>query len=608
MEAEVYRWGPRPTADGVEFRFWAPSVSAVELVLDGPGRSGAGPMQRADDGWWRLSVTGAAPGTRYGFRLPDGLLVPDPASRLQADDVHGLSVVVDSAGYVWKHDAWTGPPWPEAVIYELHVGAFTPQGTFRAAIDKLDVLVDLGVTAVELLPVAEFPGARNWGYDGVLPFAPDRRYGSPDDLRALVDAAHGRGLTMLLDVVYNHFGPDGNYLGAYAKPFFTGRHHTPWGDAINFDDGPYTHVVRRFFIENAVYWLDEYRFDGLRLDAVHAIMDDSEPHILAELAERVRAGPGARRPVHLVLENDHNEAHWLDRRGGYDAQWNDDFHHALHVALTGESDSYYGDYADRPVARLLRTLTEGFAYQGEVSGHRGQPRGQPSAALPPAAFVSFLQNHDQVGNRAFGERIHELAAADALTAATAILLLCPMPPLLFMGQEWCASSRFPFFCDFAGELGEAVKAGRIREFERFAAFRDAAARRRIPDPTSAATFAAAKLRWQERLDADHEPWWRLHQHLLTIRHRHLTPLLAGVGGGSGEGRLLGERALAVTWELAGGARYHLHANLGEAPLELPAAPPGVPVYRTPGDAAAATALLPWSVVFTLEGGDGEAGS
>jgi maltooligosyltrehalose trehalohydrolase len=609
MDAEVWRWGPRLRADGVDFRLWAPSVNALELVLHAADGAVIRPMARADNGWWSLGVDGIGAGTRYGFRLPDGLQVPDPASRFQPDDVHGSSQVVDSGAYRWRCEDWAGLPWHEAVVYELHVGTFTPEGTFRAAIDKLDILVDLGVTALELLPVADFPGARNWGYDGVLPFAPDNCYGTPDDLRALVDAAHERGLMMLLDVVYNHFGPDGNYLAAYAQPFFTERHHTPWGAAINFDDGPDTAAVRRFFIENALYWLEDFRFDGLRLDAVHAILDDSAPHILAELAGRVRSGPGARRPVHLVLENDDNGARWLRRGGGYDAQWNDDFHHALHATVTGESDSYYGDYADRPVAHLMRTLTEGFAYQGEVSPHRGRRRGESSAGLPPHAFVSFLQNHDQVGNRAFGDRIHEVTSPEALTAATAILLLSPMPPLLFMGQEWCASSPFPFFCDFTGDLAEAVKAGRLREFERFDAFRDPQVRQRIPDPTAEQTFRAARLLWHERLEPDHEPWWRLHRNLLTIRRRDLTPLLAGADTGRGQARLAGDRGLAVTWVLAGGARYHLLANLGDRPLDLPGPPPGLLIYATPGVTAGAgidraVPLPPWSAVFTLRRGGG----
>ena len=601
-------WGPRLAERGVEFRLWAPSVDALDLLIDGRDGPEVYPMNPAGDGWWRLTVERAGPGTRYRFRLPDGVTVPDPASRWQPEDVHGASEVLDPAAYAWRADGWSGRPWHEAVVYELHVGTFTPEGTYRAVIDKLDTLVDLGVTAVELMPIADFPGSRNWGYDGVLPFAPDGAYGTPDDLRALVDAAHERGLMVLLDVVYNHFGPEGNYLGSYAKPFFSNRLLTPWGDAVNFDTGPDTAVTRGFFVENALFWLTDYRFDGLRLDAVHAICDDSDPHILTELAERVRRSVGSERHVHLVLENDDNEARWLQegRVGGYEAQWNDDFHHALHVTVTGESDSYYGDYADKPVAHLLRTLVEGFAYQGETSPHRGDARGEPSAGLPPTAFVAFLQNHDQVGNRAFGERIHELTTGPALEAATAVLLLSPMPPLLFMGQEWCASQPFPFFCDFSGELARSITEGRLREFGRFEAFRDPAVRERIPDPVQPATFTGAKLDWEALSEPDHERWWRLHQQLLALRRRHLMPLLDGLDKGDASGRLLDERALSVVWRLAGGVRWGLHANLGDHPVALPEAPSGDRIYATPGLGAfgAAPVLPPWSVVITRDGGDG----
>jgi malto-oligosyltrehalose trehalohydrolase len=395
-------------------------------------------MTQAADGWWELNVEGVGQGCLYRYRLDDGLEVPDPASRFQPKDCDGPSEVVDPRAYVWRAADWTGRPWQEAVIYELHVGTFTPEGTYGAAAGKLAALADLGITAIELMPVADFSGRWNWGYDGVLLYAPDSSYGTPDELKALIDAAHELGLMVLLDVVYNHFGPEGNYLSRYASSFFTDRHATPWGDAINFDTGVERRWVRDFFIQNALYWLEEFRFDGLRLDAVHSICDESGDHLLAELAREVRRGPGEGRHVHLILENDANEAHLLvpDDGGGYDAQWNDDFHHAAHVLLTGETAGYYVDYADDPAAHLARTLTEGFAYQGQRSDYHGDPRGEPSGQLPPRAFVAFLQNHDQVGNRAYGERIHELCAAGPLRAATEILLLSPMPPLVFMGQEW----------------------------------------------------------------------------------------------------------------------------------------------------------------------------
>ncbi len=340
-----------------------------------------------------MSGPEAGIGSRYRFQIEDGLLVPDPASRLQPEGVHGVSVVTDPLAWHWRDGDWTGRPLREAVFYELHVGTFSAAGSYAGVRQRLDYLADLGVTAIELMPVAAFAGCRNWGYDGVLPFAPSSCYGSPDDLKQLVEAAHRKGMMVFLDVVYNHFGPEGNYLHLYASSFFTDRFDTPWGEAIRFS-GPLCRWVRRFFIENALYWLEEFHFDGLRLDAVHAIFDDSQPDILEELATAVREGPGKGRQVHLVLENDGNEVRYLAREKGrpsfYDAQWNDDAHHAMHVLISGETDGYYLDYAENPAARLGRCLAEGFAYQGEESAWRGgRRRGSPSAGLPPIAFVDF---------------------------------------------------------------------------------------------------------------------------------------------------------------------------------------------------------------------------
>ena len=348
-------YGAQITGQGVRFRLWAPSCEKVALCLaDGP-RERMLPMGACGNGWFELTAPRTGAGTRYRFEVNDGLCVPDPASRFNPDDVHGASEVIDPADFDWQDAAWRGRPWEEAVIYELHVGTFSPEGTFTGLMERLDYLVELGVTAIELMPVADFPGARNWGYDGVLPDAPDSRYGRPDDLKALIQAAHAKGLMVLLDVVYNHFGPEGNYLHVYAKEFFSEDHHTPWGAAINFD-GPGSRDVREFFIHNALYWLHEYHFDGLRLDAVHAIADDSEPHIFVELAERAHTSVGWKRQVHLILENDANEARHLGRgREQYAAQWNDDLHHALHVLATGETDGYYADDAERtgPPPRAL---------------------------------------------------------------------------------------------------------------------------------------------------------------------------------------------------------------------------------------------------------------
>ena len=394
----------------VRFRLWAPAAHQVELRLTGANGSVQIPFERCDKGWFELVTDAASAGTQYRFRIDGAQEVPDPASRFQPQDVHGPSEVVDPNAFDWSDSAWHGRRWEEAVIYELHVGAFTSRGTFSAVRERLDYLADLGITAIELMPIADFPGQRNWGYDGVFLFAPDSIYGRPEDLKELVQGAHERGIMVLLDVVYNHFGPEGNYLRFYAPQFFTDRHRTPWGDGINFD-GPESRVVRDFFIHNALYWLTEYHFDGLRLDAVHAIIDDSTPDILTELADAVRSSIEPDRHVHLILENDRNQARYLRRKEHcqpkwYTAQWNDDVHHALHVLITGERDGYYLDYSERPLDQLGRCLVEGFAYQGEVSLHRdGETRGEPSRGLPLSAFVSFLQNHDQIGNRAFGERI-----------------------------------------------------------------------------------------------------------------------------------------------------------------------------------------------------------
>lgn len=596
-------FGAEAVAGGVRFRLWAPSARRVDLCLE----EGAGrllPMAPLPGGWHEIVTDAAAPGSRYCFRIDGETRVPDPASRCNPEGVHGPSMVWDPLAFDWQDGAWRGRPWEEAVVYELHVGTFTPQGTFAAAADKLGYLADLGVTAVELMPVAEFPGRRNWGYDGVLAFAPHADYGSPDDLKALVQAAHGHGLMVLLDVVYNHFGPEGNYLHIYAEDFFNPRHETPWGAAINFD-GPGCETVRAFVVHNALYWLEEFRLDGLRLDAVHAIMDDSRPHILAELADAVHARFADERPVHLVLENDHNHAGYLTRDPlpRYRAQWNDDFHHAVHVLVTGERDGYYTDYGAKPVYYLGRCLAEGFAYQGETSAYRGgRPRGQPSRHLPPAAFVNFLQNHDQVGNRALGERLSMLAPAQALEAAEAITLLAPQPPLLFMGQEFAAATPFLFFCDFSGELAEAVREGRRQEFARFAAFDDAEKRRRIPDPNDEATFLRSRLDWDSAGRAPHARWLTRYKELLRLRHREIVPRLAGMQGGAAEFRLQGTE-LAVDWLLGDGSRLTLLANMGANPVAAPVRPPGRLLYATHGELEGRLAsgiLPPWTVAWFLK--------
>jgi maltooligosyltrehalose trehalohydrolase len=591
---------------GVRFALWAP---AVELVMLEHGADlGAGArehrMLRDAEGWHRLELEEARPGDSYRFRLPDGLRVPDPASRFNPEDVHGASRVVDPAAYAWQHHGWRGRPWEEAVIYELHVGTFTAEGTFAAARQRLQALAELGITAVELMPLADFPGQRNWGYDGVLQFAPDAAYGTPDELKALVDTAHGLGLMMLIDVVYNHFGPEGNYLHAYCPQFFNPAHQTPWGAAINYD-GEAARTVRDFFIHNALYWVEEFGFDGLRMDAIHAIRDNSGKHIVREICEAMHDGPGRERQLHVVLENDANQASLLERNAqgvplAATAQWNDDLHHAAHVLITGEADGYYTDYADAPVARFGRALAEGFIYQGQPSPFReGELRGEPSTHLPLAAFVSYLQTHDQVGNRAFGERIHMLGDAAMLRAATACVLLSPHVPMLFMGEEFAASTPFQYFCDFGPELAAAVSRGRREEFGRFAAFADEAARARIPDPNAEASFMASKLRWEERDVPHHNARLAEVRELLALRQQRLVPLLAGQRGA---GRFRCEGALLhVDWTLGSGAALHLLANFGLEEMAS-AAPPGDLLWSV-GAAQAANAaslnLAPGAVRATL---------
>ena len=548
---------------GVRFRLWAPAAKRVDLKIG----TNFHEMSAAADGWFEQDVEHARAGTRYQYRIDGGPLVPDPASRFQPQDVDGPSEVIDPRAFKLKD--WRTPPWTEAVLYELHVGTFTAEGTYRGALSKLDQLKDTGITAIELMPLSDFGGRRNWGYDGVLPFAPDSAYGRPEDLKALIQAAHDRGLMVFLDVVYNHFGPKGNYLGVYAPQFFTDRHHTPWGAAIDFSQP----AVRQYFIQNALYWLGEYRFDGLRFDAVHAIVDESPLHILDEIRAKVREKFGETK--HLVLENDANQARFIGP-GKYTAQWNDDAHHGFHVLATGEEDGYYVAYSDAPAKHLARCLAEGFAYQGERSPFSNEPRGEPSGHLPPSCFVDFMQNHDQVGNRALGERLISLADEKKLKALSAIHLLAPAIPLLFMGEEWGCRQPFLFFCDFDGDLGEAVRKGRRAEFARFASFGG-----EVPDPLDEETFKRSTLRWE---DAD--PRWLAHyRELLALRRRVIMPRAFAPG----RYRMLGKRAFEVSWD---GLR--LIANLSDQAVKVPK-PEGTPLWSNgkPGD--------PWSVCWWTRG-------
>lgn len=601
-------FGAQIVPGGVRFRLWAPDCDTVSLVIEGPGESREIPLERDANGWCETTVEGAGAGTRYRYRIDGDLKVPDTASRFQPDDVHGASEVIDPAAYTWRCTEWAGRPWEEVVLYECHIGTFTPEGTFLAAIEKLDYLVDLGITALELMPVADFPGDRNWGYDGACLFAPDSRYGRPEDLKTLIDAAHERGLMVFLDVVYNHFGPEGNYLYCYAKRFFNPERHTPWGAAINFD-GRDSLVVRDFFAENARYWIDEYRFDGLRFDAVHAIEDLSEPHILNEIAVRVRAavhsGAHAHRHVHLVLENDKNESRYLGRDDhlrphAYVAQWNDDIHHAYHVLTTGEDRGYYADYADDPGRHLARCLTQGFAYQGDPSPFRdGEIRGEPSAQLPPTAFVNFVQNHDQVGNRAFGERLTLLAPEPAVLCAATTLLLSPSPPLLFMGEEWGADEPFLFFCDLGPDLKDPVREGRRREFASFPEFQDPESRERIPDPTDEETFRRSQLDWSALAKPKHRVLLDHYKRLLALRRTELAPRLHGIAGSSGSVVWRDGKAMRLEWRLGDGSTLSLLANVAADAARWPGETP-------PGRVLTATAetapdrLPPWFAAWYLD--------
>jgi malto-oligosyltrehalose trehalohydrolase len=558
-------------------------------------------MEKRPGGWHALISRQSKAGDRYQFLLEDNTHVPDPASRYQPEDVHGPSQVIDPAAYEWENNQWTGRPWHECVLYELHVGTFTPEGTFRAIIGKLDHLRDLGITALELMPVSDFPGQRNWGYDGVLLYAPDSVYGTPDDLKALIDAAHGKGLAIFLDVVYNHFGPDGNFLPLYAPPIFTGRHHTPWGKAVNYD-GQESRPVRDFVLHNALYWIEEFQFDGLRLDAVHAIIDESRSHILEELAEKVHQSVGSDRHVHLVLENYANQSRFLARNDRnkprlYDAQWNDDLHHTLHAAATGENGGYYMDYAG-DLNKLGRALAEGFAFQGEPSKFAdGKSHGEPSAFLPPVAFVDFIQNHDQVGNRAFGERLTAIAKPEAIRAVAAIYLLCPQIPMLFMGEEWGASQPFPFFCDFTDDLADAVRNGRRGEFASFPEFQDLAAREKIPDPISPATFDSARLDWQEPQTPAHKQWLTWYRAILAVRKKEIIPRLREIKGGESTYTVVSE-LLTVKWRLGEGSQLILQASLSDQPPARHFDLQGRIIWREGGTSSSAS-IQPWSVVWSI---------
>ncbi len=567
--AHAMPYGAQVMADGLtRFRLWAPDVDEVAMICTG---AEAEPMRALDDGWFEC-LRAVPAGRRYRYRLGTGLTVPDPASRLQhGGDVHGASVVVDPLAYAWRFPEWQGRPWCEAVIYELHVGLF---GGFDGVAAALPRLAELGVTAIELMPIAQFPGARNWGYDGVLPFAPAAAYGTPDELKALVDEAHRLGVMVFLDVVYNHFGPDGNFLGTYASRFFNESTHTPWGAAMDVA----VPQVGDFFVHNALFWLEEYRLDGLRLDAVHEL---DNPGWLSSLAARIRAHEGERH-VHLMLENEANQARLLGPRR-FDAQWNDDFHNAAHVAMTGETDGYYAAFADAPVEKLARALAEGFVWQGEPMG--GKRRGESTRSLAPSCFVDFLQNHDQVGNRPFGDRLTTMVAPPVLDAAYALLLLSPAIPMLFMGEEWASRTPFLYFSDHQDEaLRDAVREGRRREFAAFGGH--------VPwaDPNDPETYLRSMLSPGEADRPEAVARQALIRHLLAIRRQFVTPWLddCRFEGAS----VLGEQALGASWLRDADTRLRIYCNLGAVAVPFDVSRIDTPTWLHGDPNAFVAGLLP----------------
>lgn len=545
-------WGAVPTGSGTRFRLWAPDAENVALSLPDGDRD----MHTAGDGWYELTAD-APHGTEYMFRLQGGDRVPDPASRLQAGTVHGASVVT-SADHDWQHER-PAKGWHEAVIYECHIGTFTPEGTFRAAMEKLPHLADLGITVLEIMPVAQFGGDRGWGYDGVLPYAPHPGYGTPQDLRALIDMAHAHGIMVLLDVVYNHFGPDGNYLHMYASRFFDADRHTPWGAGIDFSAAP----VRRFFIENALYWISDFNLDGLRLDAIDQVQDPaSDLEFLIELAREIRARID--RPVHLTTEDNRNITYLHERDGQHaplmSAEWNDDWHNAAHVLLTGETEGYYDTYADDPTGLLARAMAQGFATLG--AGGKGSTSGH----LPADVFIDFLQDHDQIGNRAKGERLTTLADPKRLQAMQAILLLSPHIPMVFMGDEWDETNPFLFFAGFEGDLAQAVTKGRRREFEHFGSF----SAEDVPDPINPQTFKRSRVDWTKVETEAGQIACARFRALLSLRRERIVPMIPGTGPDCGRVLDAPDRCFAIDWHLGGGL-LSLRANLSGAATALPTA-------------------------------------
>lgn len=593
MESTAFHphWGAEFISENVvRFRIWAEGMQALTLRLEQTDI----PMENVGEGWFQIELPDVTHGSQYQYRLPDGMLIPDPASKAQKDDVNGPSLVIDSRRFRRDHRDWKGRPWEQTIIYELHIGTFTPEGTFQAAIAKLPWLAELGVTQIEVMPVSQFGGRRGWGYDGVLLYAPHSAYGTPEDFHAFIDAAHGLGLSVVLDIVLNHFGPEGNYLPLIAPHFFNHDRMTPWGDAIAYENA----AVRQYITEAPLYWLTRYHLDGLRFDAIDHIHDPSESHILQEIAERIREAIPERQ-VHLTTEDSRNVIflHPRDEQGNtplYTAEWNDDFHNAAHVFATGETHAYYQDFAEDPAHKLAKAFTEGFVYQGEMSPYSGQPRGVKIDRQPPQFFVDFIQNHDQTGNRAQGERLITLAGAANTRVLLAALLLSPHIPLLFMGEEYGETHPFLFFTDFHGSLAKAVREGRAKEFAGHAGHGED-----VPDPNDVTTFTRSRLDWQKAASEEGKEWLRFTRQLIQLRHQFIVPLISHAK--EIESRVLhaSSGTLAVQWQLDE-VTLSLSLNINETPSQTPELP-GKTLFCWPD---ATDSLPPHSILVRLA--DGEA--
>ncbi|GJG88182.1 malto-oligosyltrehalose trehalohydrolase [Gemmatimonadetes bacterium T265] len=592
--------GAEPSPAGTHFRVWAPERQRVDVVLEHDTR--VVPLSREPgdpDGYWSGTAPGVGAGARYRLRLDGGDAYPDPASRQQPDGVHGASVVVDPAAFAWSDAAWRGVTDPaRQVLYELHLGTFTPEGTWAGAAARLPALAELGVTTVEVMPVHQFPGRFGWGYDGVQLFAPASQYGTPDDMRRFVDRAHALGLAVVLDVVYNHLGPDGNYLPQFSPYYFNPAHHTDWGAAINFD-GPHAGPVRAFYVANARYWVEEFRVDGLRLDATQAIVDDSLVHVLAEAGAAVRAAGEALggRATWIVNENEPQDAALVapaaDGGRGLDALWNDDWHHSAFVALALRDEAYFTDY--RGSAReFVAAAKHGFLYQGQWYRWQRQRRGTPALGLPPSRFVHFLENHDQLANAGVGERLHRLAAPGPLRAMTAALLLGPQLPMLFQGQEWGASAPFQYFADHNAELAPKVQRGRFAELAQFRSLARPEMQAILPVPHDPATFRSCVLDWDERERAWHGAWLRLYRDLIALRRADPVFSTPRTGVGTTAGALdaatLTEHAFVLRYFGAGGDDRLLVINVGRS-AHLEVAPE--PLLAPPAEAR-------WHMIWSSE--------